>query len=144
MFKVVKKVIGLFHHKVENRFFRYLFVGGLNTVFGYSVYCLLIWFGLSFVWATLISHVMGVLFNFMTTGILVFENHDVRKLFKFVMNYVLTYFINIGINKTLQVTMGSNEYVAGAGATLLTALISFFILKRFVYNENVHQHHENH
>lgn len=139
----VRKTIALFQSHIKSKFIRFLFVGGLNTVFGYGLYCLLIWLGVPFVWATLVSHVLGVLFNFMTTGTLVFEDSDVRKIFKFVLNYVVTYFINIGTNKSLQVWFGCNAYVAGAGATVFTAIVSFFILKRFVYNAKTEKNEEN-
>ena len=127
--------IDLFHKYVKNKFIRFIFVGGLNTAFGLGMYLLLVWLGLSYIWATLISHVVGILFNFITTGTLVFENSDKRLIIKFFMNYGLTYFINIGANKSLQVLFGMNQYFSGIGATIITALISFFILKRFVYKD---------
>ena len=46
----------------------------------------------------------------------------------------MTYFFNVGINKTFQVTFDVNEYISGIGAIIISALISFFILKLFVYN----------
>lgn len=131
----IRKGIDLFHKYVKNKFIRFIFVGGLNTAFGLGVYCLLIWIGLSYIWATLISHILGILFNFITTGTLVFENSDKRLIFKFFLNYGLTYFINIGVNKSLQALFGMNPYFSGIGATIITALISFFILKRFVYKD---------
>jgi len=132
---LINKCISIFHRYVKNKFIRFIFVGGLNTAFGLGLYCLLIWIGLSYIWATLVSHVIGILFNFITTGTLVFENSDKRLIFKFFMNYGLTYFINIGVNKSLQELLNFNQYYSGIGATIITALISFFILKRFVYKK---------
>ena len=60
--------------KVDNQFVRFVLVGILNTAFGYGVYCLMLWIGLSYWWATLIANVLGVLFNFKTTGVLVFKS----------------------------------------------------------------------
>lgn len=135
---LLQKGIGLFQKHIQNKFIRFLFVGGLNTAFGMGVYCLMIWIGLSYIWATLISQVLGVLFNFMTTGTLVFENSDKRLIFKFVFSYVITYFINVGTNKALQVAFGLNEYFSGIGAIIVSALASFFILKLFVYKDKPH------
>lgn len=132
---IIRKGIDLFHKYVKNKFIRFIFVGGLNTAFGLGLYLLLIWIGLSYIWATLIAHIAGILFNFVTTGTLVFENSDKRLIFKFFLNYGLTYFINIGVNKGLQSLFGMNPYFSGIGATFITALISFFILKRFVYKD---------
>lgn len=129
----LSKGIDLFHKYIKNKFIRFIFVGGLNTLFGVGVYCLMILLGLPYVWATLVSQILGVFFNFMTTGTLVFENSDPRLIFRFVLNYVLTYFINIGFNKLIQVSAGVNTYISGIGAAILTALVSFFILRSFVY-----------
>lgn len=131
---LLQKGIDLFHKYIQNKFIRFILVGGLNTAFGLGVYCLMIWMGLSYVWATLISQILGILFNFITTGTLVFENNDKGLIFKFVFCYVLTYFFNVGINKTFQVIFDVNEYISGIGAIIISALISFFILKLFVYN----------
>lgn len=131
----LQKEADAFRRHIRNRFIRFICVGGLNTTFGLTVYCLLIWIGLSYIWATLISQVLGVLFNFITTGTLVFENSDKRLIFKFIFCYFITYFINITINKALQVTFGLNEYLSGIFAIIISAIVSFFILRLFVYNE---------
>ena len=131
----LSKGIHLFQSHIKNKFIRFIFVGGINTLFGVGVYCLMIFIGLPYVWATLVSQVLGVLFNFMTTGTLVFENNNPRLIFRFVLNYILTYFLNIGINRLIQDLTGANTYVSGIGASLITALFSFFILKFFVYKE---------
>ena len=40
-------------NKIDSQFIRFVFVGILNTAFGYGVYCLMLWIGLSYWWATL-------------------------------------------------------------------------------------------
>ena len=130
----LQKGINLFHKYIQNKFIRFILVGGLNTAFGLGVYCLMIWMGFSYVWATLVSQILGILLNFITTGTLVFENNDKRLIFKFVFSYVVTYFFNVGLNKIFQVTFDVNEYISGIGAIIISALISFYILKLFVYN----------
>lgn len=131
----IQKKIDIFHKYIQNKFIRFIFVGGVNTAFGLGVYCLIIWMGGSYIWATLISQVFGVLFNFMTTGTLVFENSDKRLIYKFIICYVLTYFINVGINRILQLTFELNEYFSGIVAIVLSAFISFLLLKYFVYTD---------
>lgn len=141
--KFLHNEVVLFHKYVQNKFIRFIFVGGLNTAFGLGVYCLMIWFGLSYIWATFISQMLGVLFNFMTTGTLVFENSDIKLIFKFILSYIFTYFINVGTNKAFQVTFGVNEYISGIGAIIISALASFFILKLFVYNDKSHHNEKD-
>ena len=135
MSNIVRNGIDFFLRHIKNQFIRFIFVGVLNTLFGYGVYCLMILIGLPYTWATLVSQVLGVLFNFISTGNLVFENNDKRLIFKFVLSYVITYFINIGVNKGLQVWLDCNQYISGFGAILVSALSSFFILKLFVYRK---------
>ena len=132
---IIKTSVEAFQHYIKNKFMRFVFVGGLNTAFGFALYCLLIWIGLSYIWATLISHTLGVLFNFITTGRIVFNNNDNSLIFKFVLNYLLIYFINIGLNKGAQLLLGPNEYLSGFCALVITSLFSFFVLNRFVFNK---------
>lgn len=134
MFKI-SNAIRLFQEKIKLDFIRFILVGGINTLFGYGVYCLLIFFGIPYVWSTLVSQILGVLFNFMTTGTLVFENRDNKLIFKFVSVYILTYFINIGFNRFLQILLTDNKYITGIGATVVSAIFSFFILKYYVYKK---------
>lgn len=139
---IIRKAIDSFQTHIQSKFVRFIFVGVLNSGFGFGVYSLLILIGLSYIWATLISHIMGVLFNFITTGTIVFNNTDKKLIFRFILNYVLVYFINIGINKATQLLCHSNEYISGFVALVITSLISFFILKRFVFNQK-DKHEEN-
>jgi putative flippase GtrA len=126
-------------HKVDNRFIRFVLVGVLNTAFGYGVYCLMIWIGVPYWWATLISNVLGVLFNFKTIGVLVFENPNNRLFFRFVSCYILAYLLNVGIIYLLTRFAGLNDYWSGLIATPFVALFSFFYQKLFVFNHNNHE-----
>lgn len=132
---ILNNGVALFHSYVRNKFIRFLFVGGLNTIFGYSIYCLMILLGLSYIWATVIQQVLGVLFNFITTGALVFENSDNRLLLKFITNYMITYFISVGVNKGLQEWYDLDTYISGMGGTFVAAMASFVLLKYFVYKD---------
>lgn len=132
----IKKAADFFLRHIQNKFIRFVFVGGLNTAFGLSIYWLLIFVGVSYIWATLIGHILGVIFNFFTTGNLVFENKDKRLIFRFVLNYVVIYFINIGINRFSQDYISSNTYLSGIIATFASSIFSFFLMKYFVYRSN--------
>ena len=98
------------------------------------MYCLAIFIGLPYFIATLLSNVLGVLFNFVTTGNIVFENGNPRLIFRFVLCYIIVYFVNTAIVRAL-IFAGLNDYWAGILATIPTALFSFFALKTFVYRK---------
>ncbi|MCR5819219.1 MAG: GtrA family protein, partial [Prevotella sp.] len=119
---------------VSSQFLRFILVGGINTAFGVGVYCLAIFIGLPYFIATLVSNVLGVCFNFITTGNLVFRNNDPRLIFRFVTAYVVLYFINTLVVKLFLVA-GMNSYWAGILATPVVALCSYTILKYFVYRK---------
>jgi putative flippase GtrA len=53
-------------------FVRFLAVGVLNTAFGYAFFALLVWAGLWYPAAAAASTIGGIVFNFNTTGRLVF------------------------------------------------------------------------
>lgn len=130
---MLKKYINYFLTHIKNKFIRYVFVGVLNTIFGYSIYCIMVFIGFSYVSATLISQILGILFNFISTGNLVFENSDNHLIFKFILAYVITYIINIGTNKLIQIWLDCSQYLSGLGGILISALCSFFILNYFVF-----------
>ncbi|WP_349953149.1 GtrA family protein, partial [Bacteroides finegoldii] len=81
--------------KLDYTFIRFVLVGIVNTAFGVGLYCLLVYFGISYRLSVLFSTVLGVLFNFKTIGVFVFKNKDNRLLFRFVASYVIVYFVNI-------------------------------------------------
>ena len=56
----------------KHKFAKFLLVGVLNTLFGYFLYGSLILIGLDYKYAVLLATIIGVLFNFQTTGRLVF------------------------------------------------------------------------
>ena len=76
---------------LRNRFVRFLLVGGLNTVFGYSVFAIGILVGLPYPLAALVATVLGALFNFKSYGTLVFASHDNRLVFRFFAVYGVCY-----------------------------------------------------
>lgn len=107
-------------------------MGGLNTVFGYSVFAFFIWLGLEKEWAALLGQICGVLFNFRTTGTIVFNNKDWRLIFRFFAVYLFAYLLNIGL-LNLFAHYGIGSYVAGAIIILPVSFLTFLMHKRFVF-----------
>jgi putative flippase GtrA len=76
--------------------------------------------------------ILGVLFNFKTTGRLVFRNRDNRLLAKFIGVYAIIYAINtasLGVFNLFKADM----YVAGAVMLLPMAAVAFVLNKNFVF-----------
>ena len=118
---------------IDRRFFRFLVVGVLNTAFGYLMYALLLRFGLHYTAALLLATIAGVLFNFRTTGRLVFGNRDNSLLWRFIGVYALQYLLSIGVLRLLH-EAGLNDYLAGAVLMLPMAVLSFILNRALVFS----------
>ena len=114
------------------RFFRFLVVGGLNTLVGYAIFAALILLGLPTAAAAIVGTVLGLLFNFVSTGGVVFQNRAGRLLPKFVAVYVVQMGINVAALHALE-TVGLHPLVAGAVVLLPLAIFTYFALRRFVF-----------
>ena len=117
---------------ISKTFIRFLMVGIVNTLFGYSLFVVLIYVGLHYTIAVFLGTVLGVLFNFKTTGKLVFKSQDNRLLWKFFGVYTVVYVLNIlGLYCLDKISI--DAYRAGAILILPMALVSFWLNKRFVF-----------
>ena len=114
-------------------FVRFLLVGALNTAFGYGVFAFLLWLGLHYAVASAIATVLGVLFNFQSTGRLVFDNLNPGGFLAFIQVYVLGYFVNLGFLWVMTRYVGLSAYVAGALMILPMAMLTFFLQRKFVF-----------
>ncbi len=119
---------------VDEKFFKFLFVGALNTLFGYALYAFFVAIGLKANLALFFQYILGILWNFKTTGTIVFKNNNNRLIFKFFLSYIFTFTINsFALNFLIKYL---NEYIAQAVLVLPVAVISFLIFKFWVFREN--------
>lgn len=116
----------------EYQFIRFLFVGGINTLFGYGCFVFFIFTGAHYSVAVLLSTICGILFNFKTTGVIVFRNSDNNLIFRFVIVYGIIYFCNVAGLKWL-IMNNINTYIAGASLLLPMAFLSFILQKKIVF-----------
>jgi putative flippase GtrA len=114
------------------RFLKYLLVGGLNTLFGYGVFTLLIWTGLHYSIAIAGSTVLGTLFNFKSTGALVFKSSDNSKIVRFLHVYGAVYCVNV-LSVGLLMKFGLNAYYSGLVMILPLALLAYRLNSQFVF-----------
>jgi len=119
-------------------FVRFVLVAILNTAFGYGLFAFFIWIGLHYTLATLLSTILGVLFNFKTYGVLVFKNKDNKRIIRFVLVYCFLYLCNIGGIALLK-GFGMSSYLAGLVMIVPVGLLGYFLNKKFVYGVNVRE-----
>lgn len=123
---------GAWRSLVRHPFVRFLAVGALNTLFGYGCFVLLLFVGLHYTLALLLGTMLGVLFNFKTTGTLVFGSRDNRLLARFVGTYAVIYACNV-VAIGLLLRTGLSAQAAGAVLLLPMAALAFVLNRKFVF-----------
>lgn len=118
------------------RLVRFLVIGAVNTSFSYVIYALLVLIGLHYSLATLISTILGIIFNFFTTGRIVFRNMDNRRIIRFILVYVLTYLVNVLFLKGLVDGLSMDKLLAGALVTLPVALLSYYLNSIWTFRDS--------
>lgn len=120
---------------VKKQIINFMLVGIINTIFGYSIYALLIFLGLNYILSVFFSTVLGVLFNFKTISKYVFESNNNKLIFKFMFVYFIVFIVNIFLIKVFKI-FDINDYFAGFFAIIPVAILSFLLNKFFVYKGN--------
>lgn len=123
----------LAENKNTLQFIKFLLVGVLNTAFGYAAYAFFLYVGLHYSLAALFGTILGILFNFKTTGVFVFKNHNNRLLGHFFLVYGFLYLINVSCLKLFTVFGFTNMYIAGLILMLPLAFLGFLLNKFFVF-----------
>lgn len=124
----------------KHKFVRFLLVGVINTLFGYFSFATLILIGLDYKLAALLATILGVLFNFQTTGRLVFGSKNNKLIFRFVLVYVVTFLLNVEALRIVDaidigIEQKTKMLIAGAILLLPMAVISFILMKLFVFRD---------
>lgn len=127
-------IVGSLGRLLRHRLVLFLLVSGLNTLFGYGLFALLVYFGMHYTLAVFLATAAGILFNFKTIGRIVFKSRDNYLFFKFAAVYFTGYLCNIG-GIALLGKMGVNPYYSGAIMTLPVALLTFMLNRTFVFKQ---------
>ena len=114
------------------QFARFVAVGVVNTAFGYGLFAFFIYMGLHYTVASFLGTVLGIVFNFFTTGRLVFQNMDNSRLPWFFGVYGITYILGI-IGLFFLDRMGLDMYRAGLLMIPPSAIISYLLNRQFVF-----------
>ena len=140
MSKSVGFLSTLFH--VDEKFIKYLFVGALNTAFAYFLYAVLVFVGFEPNVALTLQYIIGILWNFKTTGSLVFRNHNNMLIFKFIGCYLCTFTLNSICLYIMTEWIKINDYIAQAILVFPVALVAFTIMKFYVFKEEKNDNNE--
>jgi putative flippase GtrA len=120
----------------SNRFVRFVVVGGLNTLFGFVVYSILALSDLSTLMVLIVSNLIGIAFNFVTTGGLVFREMSLTKIPLFLICYGVIFVIYLELIQWLSPIFGG-RIVAMAIIVLPMAILTYFIQSWFVFGDKL-------
>ena len=111
---------------------RFILVGFVNSVFGYAVFAGLTMIGCPDVAAVPVAMAVGVVFNFLSYGKLVFASLDPRRLPRFLAAYSCLYACNVfgpsGAGKA-----GAERLAAQAFLVFPLAALAYFLNDRWVF-----------
>jgi putative flippase GtrA len=116
---------------------RFVVTGGVNTAFGYGIYAACIYLGAGYAIASGASIVCGVLFSYKTTSAMVFGRGYRGSLARYIGSYAIVYAFSVTILKAMD-AHGINPYLAGVLAAPPCAVLSFALLKLFVFRTDRH------
>ncbi|MEJ7925878.1 GtrA family protein [Sphingobium sp. AN641] len=115
------------------RLFRYYQAGVINMAFGYGLFALFVWAGMDMYVAQIVSHVLGVAFNYFTYSRYTFAGQPGSRM-RFILSYAGNYVLNLA-TLALVATVVESPYIAGLIATIFVSVVNFFVLKRLVFSE---------
>jgi putative flippase GtrA len=126
---------GLFLKRLYSaQIIHFALTGLVNTFFGYFIYVLLIYLGVSYSVALLVSTILGVLFNYLTFGSVVFRREkEWRIFFKFILSYFFVYIINVFLLKLLVDGLSIDPYSSQLLCMIPSVSVSWVLLKYWVY-----------
>ena len=110
---------------------RYYQAGLINMAFGFSLYALLVAAGFNIYAAQIVSHILGVAFNYFTYSRHVFRDAGPSKL-RFIVSYAVNYLMSAAMLATTTIWVTS-PYIAGFIVVITVSLINYFALKYIVF-----------
>ena len=114
------------------QFLKFVVVGTVNTAFGYGLYVVFVACGFHYSIAALFGTVLGTLFNFATTGRIVFGNKKIYLIWRFIAVYAIIYSINV-VGLSVLIARNIGKEAAGAILIFPMAILSFFLNKQLVF-----------
>jgi putative flippase GtrA len=119
---------------IHSEFFRFLLVGGSNTLLGYALYYLLLGF-IPYLYAYTVSYCIGIMFSYVMNSRFVFHQPlSLARFLQFPIVYVIQYGLGVAILWLLVGQLSISPELAMLGVVAATIPVTFltsrFILKR--------------
>ena len=116
---------------------KFLSVGVINTVFGYSIYALLLFIKTPYLIALFVATIAGVVFNYFSFGRMVFKGVGGWFVFrKFVVGYALIYGANAFLLGALTRNFHVNLYIGQIICIPISVLLSWLLMNYWIYKND--------
>lgn len=120
----------------KKQFIKFIFFGGLNTLFAYLILVFFLFLGFHYTLATLISALLSIASGYFLNKNMVFLSKKSKNLYQYYIFWFLMYQLSIFIQYILLNHFSStNLYLNSLIATIVTSFISFFINKYYFFAE---------
>lgn len=113
------------------RLIRYYQAGLVNAAVGPGLFMLFIYLGMNVYLGQLLSHLIGMAFNYFSYSRYAFAGIPGSKI-----NFIIAYTVNYVLSAAALAAftrLGLSPYLAGLLAIGVVSIINFFVLKRFVF-----------
>jgi putative flippase GtrA len=127
-----KIIANLMLRLLKRRAIRFVIIGTINTAFSYAIYAFFLHLGLSYLFANLLALMISILFSFKTQGKFVFKSTENHLLWRFIVAWLLIYFVNVFLINMLM-RLGLNAYISGALAIFPVTGLSYFFQRFYVF-----------
>jgi putative flippase GtrA len=113
-------------------FIKFIIVSGINTVVGYALFASMVLLGAGSGIAVIASTTLGTLFNFASTGRIVFGSSTPALLPRFIVVYAGQCIVNLALLDSLE-RSGAPPLAAQAMLIPFLAILTFMALRHFVF-----------
>lgn len=111
---------------------RFVMAGGINTIFSYAIYLLLLLIT-SYVTAYSISFVVGIMAGYTLNTLFVFKQPwTIKKLFQYPLVYIAQYLVGIVLLSILVDYLSINERLAPLVNVILLLPLTFILSKKII------------
>ncbi len=111
---------------------RFVLVGGFNTLVGYLIYAFLVAVGLVPEFALGTATVVGAIFNYFSTGGIVFGHRSLSRLPHFLAVYLALYVLNALALRWL-INVGLSPFISQAVLLPVVASASFLCFRHLIF-----------
>lgn len=122
---------------LNSSLFKYLLVGSINTIFGYFIIFMLMFFGVIPETANLIGYACGIILSYFLNKNFTFKSQNSHKkdFWRFVIAMALAYLINLAVLVITHRMLGIDKYVSQIISGIFYTASGYIFNKFFTFKK---------